>query len=61
MSELITAKQQDESVRYLGVKISTTNDCMVKENIIAVVNYFEEKCRLWMVYKLSWLSRIAAV
>lgn len=55
MSEVTPAKWEDESVRYLGVKISTTNDQMAEENIVPIVNYFEEKCKLWMDYKLFGL------
>lgn len=50
-----------EGFKYLGIKICRSKEAIVKENIVPLINYIQEKCQLWNYYPLSWLGKIVAV
>lgn len=58
---LTNAKQQEDNVQYLGIKICITNERMIQKNIDPNIKYISDKSQLWVPVKLSWFERITAV
>lgn len=59
--KVVQSKWQKENMKYLGIRICRSKEAMVKENIMPIVNYMQEKCQLLKSYSLTWMGRIATV
>lgn len=40
----LPGKWQNNSIRYIGVKVGRTNKDMIKDNVIPLVRYLQERC-----------------
>lgn len=60
ISKVMPAKWS-KVVRYLGIKICKSPKQMVEENIYPIITYIQDQCKMWEVYKMSWLGHAAAV
>lgn len=59
--EILLARWCKDTVKYLRIKICSSSEWMVEENINPIVKYIRDHCAIRQAYKLSWLGRVAVI